>query len=480
MVKVRLRLLKGCRYYLAMSKGIYPLSLLVLATGVFVSGCALTPRLDVAPNLLSDAWSQGLPEMQAGLAVNRPQTVAALLQSPEIETMTAQALLANPNMLAAQTRIDQALAGIRIARGAALPLVSVSNGLSTTRSVAKGAFDFSSSFAAIDASFSVDLWGRVAAGKRSALQRARAARFDRDDFVVALQSEIARTYVQHTTLQARISLLDRNLAATTKLQHILELRQREGVATRVDVGLQVIRVSQLLAERSRLEQAFDQTRTALALLIGVESPRFLPTSTTLNSFARTPPAVPLPSEIMPFRADVLAAEARIHAAGGDVVQARAAFFPSLDLSLNRLSQTVLSGGPLAGLTLGANLLLPIFNRGRLKGELDSAAALQREAVQNYRQVLLAALAQVEDALSAARHSRDRAAILEDIEREARLTANLAQQQYLEGEADLRNVLDAQDQLINAQDARVVSVQEQLEASIALFRATQTTAKSGRA
>ena len=463
-----------------MIKGLYPVSLVALATGLVLSGCAPTPRLDVAPNLLSGSWSQGETDSPEAPFTDRPLTVAALLESVEVARLTEQALAANPNLLASQARIDQALAGLRIARGAALPLVSVSNGLSATRKSTGGAFDFSSSFAALDASYSIDLWGRAAAGKRSAWQRARAARFDRDDFVLVMETEIARTYVQRTTLQARILLLDRNLAATTKLQRILELRQREGVATRVDVGLQLIRVKELLAERSRLEQALDQTRTALALLVGEESPRFLPTSVALDSFARTPPAVPLPSEIMPFRPDVLAAEARIHAAGGDVTQARAAFFPSLDLSLNRSAQTVLSGGPLAGLTLGANVLLPIFNRGRLKGDLDAAAAIQREAVQNYRQVLLAALVQVEDALSSARHSRERASILADIEREARLTASLAQQQYLEGEADLRNVLDAQDRLINAQDACAVSVQEQLEASIALFRATQTMPKSGRA
>lgn len=462
-----------------MIKVTYPIGFAVLAAGSILSGCAPALQLDVAPNLLSEAWREGGFETPSGQAANRPQSVALLLESPEIERLTEQALAANPNILASQARIDQALAGLRIARGNALPLVSISNGVSATRGGSRGAFDFSSSFAAIDASFSVDLWGRAAAGKRSALQRARAASLDRADFAAILESDIARIFVQRTTLEARIALLNRNVTATTKLQRILELRQREGVATRVDVGLQIIRVSELLAERSRLNEALDQTRTALSLLVGEESPRFSLPSVTLDSFARTPLAVPQPSEIMPFRADVLAAEARIHAAGGDVVAARAAFFPSLDLSLNRASQVVLSGGPLAGLSLGASLFTSIFNRSRLRGDFDSATAVQREAVQNYRQVLLTALAQVEDALSAARHSRDRASILAAIEKEARLTANLAQQQYLEGEADLRNVLDAQDRLINAQDARAVSVQEQLEASIALFRATQIVSKSGR-
>ena len=463
-----------------MSKPFYPASLALFATGLTLGACVPAPQLEVTPGLLSENWSQAEGQQATDDFSVRPPTVAALLASPEIADLTERALAANPNLLAAQARIDQALARLRIARGASLPLVSLSNGASVSREGASGAFDFLSSFAAIDASYSIDLGGGRAAGKRAAKQRARATRFDRDDFALTMSADIARIYVQRSTLQARIILVDKSLAATTKLQRILELRQREGVATRVDVGLQVIRVKELVAERNRLDQALDQTRTALALLVGEESPGFVPIAVTLDSFARTAPAVPKPSEIMPFRSDVLAAEARIRAAGGDVGQARAAFFPSLDLSLNRSSQTVLTGGPLAGLTFGASLLMPIFNRAQLKSELEFAAATQREAVQNYRQVLLAALAQVEDALSAARHASERAVLLTDIEREARLTADLAQRQYFEGEADLRDVLDAQDRLIRAQDARALSVQEQLEASIALFRATQIMPGSVRA
>lgn len=459
-----------------MIKRLPPVSVAVVAASLLLGGCAPRPRLAIVPNVLSETWSQSPPASD----ILRPATIAELLGSPEIAALTERALAANPNLLAAQARLEQALAGLRIARGAALPLVSVSSGVSATRGTNNGAFDFSTSFAAIDASYSVDLGGGIAAGKRAAAQRARAARFDRDQFALTLATDIARIFVLRSTLQARLALVDRNLAATTKLQRILEMRQREGVATRVDVGLQRIRVSELAAERSRLDEALDQTRTALALLVGEESPGFAPESLNLDSFARAVPSVPRPSEIIVFRPDVLAAEARIRAAGGDVSQARAAFFPRLDLSLNRSSQTVLSGGPLAGLTLGAGLLFPIFNQGRLKGDLESAAAVQRESVHNYRQVLLVALAEVEDALSAAQHAHDRAAILADVEREAKLTADLARQQYFEGEADLREVLDAQDRLISAQDARAVSVQEQLEASIALYRSTQIVPRSDRA
>ena len=456
-----------------------PVSVAAIAVGLMLGGCAPTPRLAVVPDLISQDWSEPSPAE----TVERPPSVADLLRSPEIARLTELALTANPNLLAAQARIDQALGTLRIARGAALPLVSISNGASLTRvdrvNSATGAlgstFDFATSFAAIDASYAVDLGGGISAGKRAAKERARAAQFDQQELAFQLASDIARTYVQRSTLEARLALIDRNIAATTRLQRVLELRQREGFATRVDVGLQVIRVRELAAERSRIDEALGQTRTALALLVGEESPRFVPVSIDIDSFSRTAPPVPKPSEIVIFRPDVLAAEARIRAAGGDVKQARAAFLPRLDLSINRSSQTVLSGGPLAGLTIGASLFAPIFNRSRLKGDLEIAAAAQREAVQNYRQALLGALADIEDSMSAVHHASNRGSILADIDRESRRTASLAQQQYLEGDADLRDVLDAQDLLIRAQDARALNVQEQLEATIALYRATRRAA-----
>ena len=157
-----------------------------------------------------------------------------------------------------------------------------------------------------------------------------------------------------------------------------------------------------------------------------------------------------------------------------VAAARAAFFPRLDLSVSRAAQSTLSVGPLAGIVIGADLLLPIFARNRLTGDLEVAGAIQRETVENYRAVLLQALADVEDSISAVGHARERGTILTDIEREATMTAGLAQQQYLEGDADLRAAFDAQDLLIRAQDAKAIGIQEQLEASIALYRSTRRT------
>jgi outer membrane protein TolC len=116
------------------------------------------------------------------------------------------------------------------------------------------------------------------------------------------------------------------------------------------------------------------------------------------------------------------------------------------------------------------LLAPIFNRGRLQGEFIQASAAQAETVELYRGTLLTALAEAEDALTAVRQSRARETLLDQVVEEARTTARLTRLQFIEGEADLRFVIDAQQLLVQSEDARAISLQERLNAAIDLYRA----------
>jgi outer membrane protein TolC len=120
--------------------------------------------------------------------------------------------------------------------------------------------------------------------------------------------------------------------------------------------------------------------------------------------------------------------------------------------------------------VGASLLAPIFDGGRLKNQLAFASAAQVESVENYRAALLEALRETENALSAAEQSRRRKALLEQVVEDARTTARLRRLQFIEGEADLRDVLDAQRMLVQAEDARAIATQERMNAAIDLYRA----------
>ncbi|MBV9882746.1 MAG: efflux transporter outer membrane subunit [Sphingomonadaceae bacterium] len=452
-------------------------SLAVLAC----AGCVPHVDLETPPQVVSTQWSRSALGSQGGAAqagVQQPLSadLGAMLHSAELSFLLARADTANTDVAIAGTRIRQARALLRNARGAMLPLISASAGISgsRTRPAAVGAsraFDFSNAFGSLDVAFDLDLFGGARAGRDAARSRLRAATFDREAVRLVVQSEVARAYVQRAALAARIAIARRNVTDQEELERIIRARVAAGDATRVDLGLQTIQVRQLQTDAQRLDQALDQTRTALAVLVGEEAPRFALPPADLESLS--PPAIApvLPGELVTRRPDIRAAEARIDAAGGDVRQARAAFFPSLSLSAGGLLQTANLSNPLTSVvSLGAGLLAPIFNRGRLRGNLELSAAQQAEMVELYRRVLLTSLAEVEDALSAVGRSGERETLLVDVVREAQLTARLSRMQYLSGDADLQHVLDAEQRLAEAEDARAVALQERLEAAIDLYKA----------
>ncbi|HEY0327391.1 MAG TPA: efflux transporter outer membrane subunit [Allosphingosinicella sp.] len=434
-----------------------------------VSGCAPSVQLAAPPQVLSTAWSVAPADGLAG----ETASLAAGMRSPELGLLVERALAYNPDLGAAAARIQQARGQLRTARAESLPSGGLSIGGRSITSDDPGSspFDFSVASAGLDISWELDLFGRQAAGRRSARARFAAASLDRDAAALAVEAELARAFVQHAVLSHRLALLERNIASARDLERIIGVRLRLGAASRVDTGIQAVNVGELEVERSRLTEARDRTRSAMAVLAGAEAPLFQAPATALSSIALPAVAVTQPATLLVRRPDVRAAEARIAAASGDVDQARRAFLPRIRLSASGLGQAAALAGPI-GLTasIGGDLLAPIFDRARLHGGLTTASGVQRESVEQYRAVLLQAFRETEDALAGVEQSRRRAELLDRIVEEARTTARLARMQYMEGYADLQTVLNAEDQLIASEDAQAVALQQRLEAAIDLYRA----------
>ncbi|MBS0254163.1 MAG: TolC family protein [Proteobacteria bacterium] len=431
-----------------------------LSAAALLTACAGAAPPAALPPVISADWSR---PASAPPATNID--LATALASPELADLIARARKNSPNLQIATARVDQARAALRAAHGAYLPAVSI--GASLAASNGSGSrYDIVKNIGTIDATLSID----PTAGATSAAQAGRlaASQFDRRAAGLALDASVARSYVAALALRARLELIEGSIRQATEIQRIVELRAREGAATMVEVGLQRIRRQQLAIERERLLQGLEQNRASLALLVGEEAPGFVLPAGQFGTLALPEPGLPAPSALIALRPDVRAAEAQIAAAGGDVVAARAAFYPRIDLSLQRSAQSALTSSALSGITLGAELLAPIFARGRLGANLDMARARQREVVQSYRQVLLSALAEVEQGLAAVEFSRNRGALLAGNVADARAAAAAAHRQYLEGEADLQHLFDAEDLVVTTQDAAVLNRQERLEAAILLL------------
>jgi len=429
------------------------------------AACAPTVEPAIAPRLAAAEWRDAGPaggmELYAGWAA---------FGSPELEALIARARAANADIAVAAARVVQARGQLGVARAAGRPQVT---GFADARASGTGGergFRDNDASLGLDIAYDVDLFGAVGAGRRAALARLAASRFDRDAVALAVEGDVARAFVGHAALSARIAILQRALGNAREFERIVGVRVREGVATRVDSGLQAIEVRRIEAELSRLTEARARTGNALAILVGAEAPTFAASPPDLGTL--TPPAFDpeQPAVLLARRPDVRAAEARIAAAQGDVAGARAAFLPSLRISAGSLLGTG-GGGPLGfALNAGSSLLAPIFDGGRLRGALLTARGAQAETLEGYRRTLLVALGEAEDALTGVAQSRVRGELLAGTMTVARTTARLARRQYVEGAADLQTVLDAERRALDVEDAAAVAAEDRLNAAIDLYRA----------
>jgi NodT family efflux transporter outer membrane factor (OMF) lipoprotein len=182
----------------------------------------------------------------------------------------------------------------------------------------------------------------------------------------------------------------------------------------------------------------------------------------------------LPSDLLIRRPDLASAEAQLASANANVAAARAALLPSISLAGSAgLASNVLINflsAPTATLALGASLLQPIFDGGRLRGQVDAAASRERELVENYRKAILAALSDVEGALASVSRTADQETLQGQVVEQARIALRLAEIRYREGADDLLTVLDAQRTLFQAEDQLAQIRLSRLQASIGLVKA----------
>jgi NodT family efflux transporter outer membrane factor (OMF) lipoprotein len=223
-----------------------------------------------------------------------------------------------------------------------------------------------------------------------------------------------------------------------------------------------------------LEQQERQTLAALAVLVGRLPEGFAVQGTTLADLAVPSISPGLPAQLLVRRPDLASAEASLTAANADLTAARAALLPSIQLtgSAGVASGALLAflSGPSTGLALAASVLQPIFDGGRLKGQVSVAESRERELVESYRKAILAAFGDVESALAASSRLEQREALQVQVEERAREALRLAEVRYREGADDLLSVLDAQRTLFDAQDQLALTRLDRLAAAVALFRA----------
>ncbi len=284
---------------------------------------------------------------------------------------------------------------------------------------------------------------------------------------------VASAYFQVLSLRDRLVIARENLAIAERVFKVVDARARNGAVSALDVARQQAAVLAQRAAIPPLELQERQTLFALAILLGRQPEGFDAAATTVSAVLVPRIAPGMPAELLVRRPDLASAEAQLAAANANVAAARAALLPTISLtgSAGLASDSLLNflSAPTAALAIGASLLQPIFDGGRLRAQVDVAASRERELVENYRKFILAALADVESALAAGSRSADQEVLQEQVLVQAQRALQLAEVRYREGADDLLTVLDAQRTLFQAEDQRAQIHLSRLLASVGLFK-----------
>ncbi|WP_422922114.1 efflux transporter outer membrane subunit [Sphingomonas liriopis] len=391
---------------------------------------------------------------------------------PVLTDLVARALANNVDLAAAASRIDEARAAARLAAAQRTPTLGGTLPGTTGQTVSPFGTpsDALGAQPAITASYDLDLFGRLRQASRAAQAQLLASEAARDTVRLAIASGVATNYITLRALDLRLDVARQTLAARTEALRIARRRAEAGYTSNLELrqAEAEYRATQQLVPAAEL--AILRQENALSLLLGTAPgpiPRGLPLDRLLA------PAIPdgLPADLLRRRPDLFQAEQTLVAADRSLDSARAAMLPNLALtgSAGVVLSTALAN-PIAVFSLGASILSPIFDGGRLRAQSDIATARRDQAAFAYRRTALVAFQEVDNALAGVQRSAEQATALGlQVDALAAALRN-ASNRYRAGYTSYIEQLDAQRGLLTAELALVQARADRLAAYAALYQA----------
>lgn len=412
-----------------------------------------------APVWPSDSWWEDFGDLQLTALIARAQTN-------------------NLDIYQAAARVREADARVRQAGSALLPTVGLNASATSFYGLANGVSQHETDYgAAFGVSYDLDFWGKNRDALNSAKAGGAASAADRATVALTVTAGVATTYFQLLALDDRIAIAKSDLASSQAILDIVQRRVRAGYAATADLTQQRASMAAQQALLPSLEQQALETRSALALLMGLPPENFTLQPARLADI--TIPAVRpgLPSQLLTRRPDIVAAEANLAGAHADLAVARKAYLPDLSLTANggaaypALAAAIqtLPGFGLAA-NGGASLAQAIFDGGKIEGRINETKAREDELLGAYRAAVIAAFSDVENALGNVAHLSQQQAALERQVAQTNKVLISAQRKYAAGYTDFLAVTDAQRSLYAARDQLADIRRARLSAFVTLFKA----------
>ena len=460
-----------------------------LRLGLFVGALALLVACTVGPNYVRpvadtpakfkelDGWKSAQPRDQE----LRGKWWEAY-NDPLLNSLEEQVSISNQNLVQATAQFRQARALVQSARAGYWPTASA--GASVTRSQSPSGFVSanqslnargpSTSYSlSLDASWELDLWGRVRRTVESNEASAQASAADLDALRLSTQAELAQNYFQLRALDAQKRLFDDTIVAYQRSLTLTQNQYTAGIVAKVDVIQAQTQLKTTQAQALDIGAQRAQLEHAIALLLGKPASEY---SLAPAPLATMPPVMPtgMPSALLERRPDIAAAERRMAAANAQIGVAEAAYYPSLTLSA--------SGGyrsssfadwltvPSRFWSVGPALAQTLFDGGLRRAQTAQAIAAYDANVAGYRQTVLTGFKEVEDNLVALRILEEEAAIQDEAVHNARQSVALTNNQYKAGVVSYLNVVTVQATALANERTAVDILNRRLAASVLLVKA----------
>ncbi|MBB6505043.1 multidrug efflux system outer membrane protein [Sphingomonas endophytica] len=450
-----------------------------LAMLLATAACSTAPDYVRPSTAAPAAYKEAAGWQAAGTNPAPPGRWWEVFADPVLTGLEERVVAGNQDLAVAAARYEQARALARQARADRFPQVGVSADVSRDRVsdgrplAPGGAAPYTVGTVGASLAYELDLFGRVRTSVRASTADAAASAADVAAVTLGLQAQLAGIYFDMRGLDARIVLLRQTVAANERAYQLTETRHGGGIASGIDVSRAQTLLSSARAELSAVGVARQRDEHAIAVLLGELPSTF---ALAVDDRQLAPPPIPagLPSTLLERRPDIAAAERRVAAANARIGVARSALFPSVTLgaaggfeaargSLLSASNGFWALGPLSA-------ALAIFDGGRRRAGVQRARGEYDEAAASYRQTVLTAFREVEDALASQR-------LLAAQERDQRTAADAAEHtrelaliRYRDGASDYLEVVSAQTAALDAQRALLTVRSEQLQTATDLIRA----------
>lgn len=417
-------------------------------------------------------WKRQSPDSQP-----TPQAWWKLFRDPALDSLVNQALSRNQEIEAAAARLRQSRALSEAARSRYFPAVDI--GVTAERSKFRfrgpggGSNTLDSFTVPLDFSYEIDVWGKVRRQEESAKASEEASRELLNALGLSIAGDVAQTYWVLRAVDADRAVLARTLEIRRKALDLLTKRRDAGTISGLDLARAETEVSSAEADAIQLDQTRAELVNALAVLTGsAASGSRVAEKTGLPK----PPSIPVsvPSELLRQRPDIRAAERNVAAANAEIGVATAAFYPSFVIDASSgfdtsIARNLLDTSAMVW-TLGASATMPLSGQKYLRAQRRSAVAAHEAASADYRQTVLEAMREVENALQGTVILERRQAAQDQALASARKTFDLSVKRFNQGLVSFLDVVDAERTRLDAERAANAIRAERLAVAVSLAKA----------